>query len=409
MSISNIIDYMSFFFVGKYINQNKISTRNLAPNIDDKKDIFSKTAKLVNLSLNEEFPKYKQPKSTVEHLSDLLKSHDAQLHFSPFKRTKIRNNVNTLASYCSFESLSSISFNLLAPLKEKIIPVLDLKTKRFLLNILTGVNTESRELFNSVYSNQYSNRFVHYMASPANPDNIDKIKLFLIKKEDNTDYLENLNLLFANLMQKMLANPNDAGSDLRLYTDSMYHHSIGYVRDLDILKLPNRYISYVYDTKDISKHYTVSNFLLLDNLNLDPYYPNDAHADIIKSCISKCLSTENPKLDDANLNSLVNFPYNGSRIILEKDLVTSLKDRYQKVTIQVAEHTSKYIQLCKTSIRGETFYILGTNTENPFDEIAKIPLHITCKLKAPSLQSSAAYESFMTILKQNLSIIFENT
>ncbi len=406
MSISNIIDYMSFFFVGKYINQNGISTRNLAPKIDDKKDIFSKTAKLVNLSLNEEFPKYKQPKSTVGHLSDLLKSHDAQLHFSPFKRTKTRNNVDTLASYCSFESLSSISFNLLSSLKDKTIPVLDLKTKRFLLNILTGVNTESRELFNSVYSNQYSNRFVHYMASPAG---VDHIKLFLIKKEDNIDYLENLNLLFANLMQKTLANDNDAGSYLKLYTESVYNHSIGYLRDLDILKLPNRYISYVYDTKNISKHYNIHNFLLLDNLNLDSYYPNDAHADIIKSCISKCLSTENPKLDDANLNSLVNFPYNGSRIILEKDLVTSLKDRYQKVTIQVAEHTSKYIQLCKTSIRGETFYILGTNTENPFDEIAKIPLNITCKLKAPSLQSSAAYEGFMTILKQNLSIIFENT
>ena len=406
MSISNIIDYMSFFFVGKYINQNGISTRNLAPKIDDKKDIFSKTAKLVNLSLNEEFPKYKQPKSTVEHLSDLLKSHDAQLHFSPFKRTKTRNNVDTLASYCSFESLSSISFNLLSSLKEKTIPVLDLKTKRFLLNILTGVNTESRELFNSVYSNQYSNRFVHYMASPAG---VDHIKLFLIKKEDNIDYLENLNLLFANLMQKILANDNNAGSYLKLYTESVYNHSIGYLRDLDILKLPNRYISYVYDTKNISKHYNIHNFLLLDNLNLDSYYPNDAHADIIKSCISKCLSTENPKLDDKNLNSLVNFPYNGSRIILEKDLVTSLKDRYQKVTIQVAEHTSKYIQLCKTSIRGETFYILGTNTENPFDEIAKIPLNITCKLKAPSLQSSAAYEGFMTILKQNLSIIFENT
>lgn len=406
MSISNIIDYMSFFFVGKYINQNGISTRNLAPKIDDKKDIFSKTAKLVNLSLNEEFPKYKQPKSTVEHLSDLLKSHDAQLHFSPFKRTKTRNNVDTLASYCSFESLSSISFNLLSSLKEKTIPVLDLKTKRFLLNILTGVNTESLELFNSVYSNQYANRFVHYMASPAG---VDHIKLFLIKKEDNIDYLENLNLLFANLMQKTLANDNDAGSYLKLYTESVYNHSIGYLRDLDILKLPNRYISYVYDTKNISKHYNINNFLLLDNLNLDPYYPNDAHADIIKSCISKCLSTENPKLDDKNLNSLVNFPYNGSRIILEKDLVTSLKDRYQKVTIQVAEHTSKYIQLCKSSIRGETFYILGTNIENPFDEIAKIPLNITCKLKAPSLQSSAAYEGFMTILKQNLSIIFENT
>ena len=145
MSISNIIDYMSFFFVGKYINQNGISTRNLAPKIDDKKDIFSKTAKLVNLSLNEEFPKYKQPKSTVEHLSDLLKSHDAQLHFSPFKRTKTRNNVDTLASYCSFESLSSISFNLLSSLKDKTIPVLDLKTKRFLLNILTPftqINTQ---------------------------------------------------------------------------------------------------------------------------------------------------------------------------------------------------------------------------------------------------------------------------
>lgn len=406
MSISNIIDYMSFFFVGKYINQNGISTRNLAPKIDDKKDIFSKTAKLVNLSLNEEFPKYKQPKSTVEHLSDLLKSHDAQLHFSPLKRTKTRNNVDTLASYCSFESLSSISFNLLSSLKEKTIPVLDLKTKRFLLNILTGVNTESRELFNSVYSNQYSNRFVHYMASPAG---VDHIKLFLIKKEDNIDYLENLNLLFANLMQKILANDNNAGSYLKLYTESVYNHSIGYLRDLDILKLPNRYISYVYDTKNISKHYNIHNFLLLDNLNLDSYYPNDAHADIIKSCISKCLSTENPKLDDKNLNSLVNFPYNGYRIILEKDLVTSLKDRYQKVTIQVAEHTSKYIQLCKSSIRGETFYILGTNIENPFDEIAKIPLNITCKLKAPSLQSSAAYEGFMTILKQNLSIIFENT
>lgn len=406
MSISNIIDYMSFFFVGKYINQNGISTRNLAPKIDDKKDIFSKTAKLVNLSLNEEFPKYKQPKSTVEHLSDLLKSHDAQLHFSPFKRTKTRNNVDTLASYCSFESLSSISFNLLFSLKEKTIPVLDLKTKRFLLNILTGVNTESRELFNSVYSNQYSNRFVHYMASPAG---VDHIKLFLIKKEDNIDYLENLNLLFANLMQKILANDNDAGYYLKLYTQSVYNHSTGYLRDLDILKLPNRYISYVYDTKNISKHYNINNFLLLDNLNLDSYYPNDAHADIIKSCISKCLSTENPKLDDKNLNSLVNFPYNGSRIILEKDLVTSLKDRYQKVTLHTNEHVSKYIQLCKTSIRGETFYILGTNTENPFDEIARIPLNITCKLKAPSLQSSAAYEGFMTILKQNLSIIFENT
>ena len=87
---------------------------------------------------------------------------------------------------------------------------------------------------------------------------------------------------------------------------------------------------------------------MLDNLNLDPYYPNDAHADIIKSCISKCLSTENPKLDDKNLNSLVNFPYNGSRIILEKDLVTSLKDRYQKLLfklLSILVNTYSFVKL----------------------------------------------------------------
>lgn len=46
--IVNFPSYMSFFFTGAYSNSNGYSTRNIAPNLSDIKDICSKTSKLLN-------------------------------------------------------------------------------------------------------------------------------------------------------------------------------------------------------------------------------------------------------------------------------------------------------------------------------------------------------------------------
>ena len=52
--INNFPSFIAFFFIAKYANSNKISTRNLAPNIDDIIDIKNKCSKTLNLVLKHE-------------------------------------------------------------------------------------------------------------------------------------------------------------------------------------------------------------------------------------------------------------------------------------------------------------------------------------------------------------------
>lgn len=52
--INNFPSFIAFFFIAKYANSNKISTRNLAPKIDNIADIKNKCSKTLNLILKHE-------------------------------------------------------------------------------------------------------------------------------------------------------------------------------------------------------------------------------------------------------------------------------------------------------------------------------------------------------------------
>lgn len=52
--INNFPSFIAFFFIAKYANTNKISTRNLAPDIDNMADIRNKCSKTLNLVLKHE-------------------------------------------------------------------------------------------------------------------------------------------------------------------------------------------------------------------------------------------------------------------------------------------------------------------------------------------------------------------
>lgn len=170
MSYANLKDYMSFFFVAKYINSNGLSSRNIAPDINSKADIYTKTAKLVNQASKHIFSKFNT--LILQNVdNDFVNSLDLNVFFKNSSRVKNRNQMSSLPTYSQFNSNFVTRVNFLQPKSEYIHNFNERYIKAFYLSLVFGANVTSTQLFRSVYQNNYGavgfvNRF------NDNPDSV---------------------------------------------------------------------------------------------------------------------------------------------------------------------------------------------------------------------------------------------
>ena len=170
MSYANLKDFMSFFFVAKYINGNGLSSRNIAPDINSKADIYTKTAKLVNQVSKHVFSKFNT--LILENTDDaFVNPLNLHVSFNNSSRIKNRNQMSSLPAYSQFNSNFVTRVNFLQPKAEYIHDFNERYIKSFYLSLIFGANITSTQLFRSVYQNNYAavgfiNRF------NDNPDSV---------------------------------------------------------------------------------------------------------------------------------------------------------------------------------------------------------------------------------------------
>ncbi len=164
MNYANVRDFMSFFFVGKYVNSNNISARNIAPDINSKPDIYTKTAKLVNMATKSIFSKYNALDKDRLVLSNVIRGEtidqfiadaDPVVLLKNAARKKNRTQNTSLTSYAQFSYEYFIKLCFLQARLDTIELFNDDYVKRFYLSLLFGANIVSPELFGTVYRNSY--------------------------------------------------------------------------------------------------------------------------------------------------------------------------------------------------------------------------------------------------------------
>lgn len=417
MSISNIVDYMSFFFIAKYVNSSGISARNVAPDFEDKKDIYSKAAKLINSTINLEFAKYKFPKKLLPEEENVDKNtlvntlfglHDAKVNFQPLKRVK-SNNQNTLSSYCQYKSTSTLDFNLLSSFKDFAIPITEIQTKNFFVNLLTGVDVSNPVLFRAVYPGSYYSRHVNNF---TNSEYIDNLKMFLFKKPLNVR-VDNPNHIIA-IMMSAVSGKNILNSDAaspfsyEMVSNGINHYSYGGSNPDDIIS-PDNYSIYYYNVNAISRNNTRTDFVVLDNMKINDYY-SPHYVGIIHSCLVSCLNNEDHKLSPKNIEDIKNLtfqhvPANISDEETANRVRHSLKEKFFK--FPASGFYGKYIHICRLLINHEYVYFCMTNVENVFEERAKVVLTTNFRVNNNALTSSENFKNAMLGLNESLNNYFE--
>jgi len=417
MNIENIASYMSFFFTAKYINQNGISARNVAPNFDDKKDIFSKTAKLVNLSINHMFSNFRSFHMPKEMLSSVLqkndisdefvlqvnnsiKARDTNLQTAPFKRINNRN-VKSISEYCSFISKSKISFNIFNNYKDFFTPITDTKTKEFISSVLIGSNFSPLN-FNSIYTNSYNDYFVHRFFSENKFNNLK----FFILDEEKINLFDDMSVFLNNI--SMLHRYNTSNEDY--YSISNLFNTMHYNNDTygyaPVIGDNIKYHINRYNITQLSKYNSYADFLILSSYNLDNIYQNVNAQNILKKCFNAVGTDENHRLSAQNVNALEDLNY--INFINNDKNSFNIRIKYQKIRSYLAIE-SKFIEFVKFTIDNKSYFICITNSHDLFSEKGSMALDIELRLKPKVFNSSADYSNFISSLRSEATSIFGST
>lgn len=409
MSFSNIQDFMSFFFVGKYINTEGISVRNIAPSLNDKKDIFSKTAKLVNLAINHNL----QSKNSLnyrnaenpnleETTNAFFDEFQIKVSFQPSKRiqagTRGRNQNNLLLSdYCSFTAPCTLTAKPLARLANDFVQITNPDAKRFYGSLIAGSYIGNETLLGTVYNNYYNNHMMSFFTKLAQPTQHEHYKMMMFNSEgDLHKYLRDffkftqtrpLPPFAANNggMHASFNAPRVQNGDLDNYTNTEFYLTLSETRTD---RWHNERVVLLLDHMDITSYYSVANGLVLSKLH-QTFKENNY------------VIPPNNVLDIANMNYSLRTN-NGQHTRSEK--FRMIPKRY----MGNGQAPTPFIYIFKMVMpRNQTAYILMTNIENVFDASYVLNMDIGFRYSAASFASSESFRVAAEATKNHIDTYFK--
>lgn len=326
MNIANFIDYMSFFFVGKYVNTNNISTRNIAPDLDNKKDIYQKTAKLINMALNDFFSKKYSfscnqnvfinlaflntfNSFTPETLVSDFSSVDLNINLTKSERRKSNNQLESLANYTRYTNALEFSISPFTKNINNFIKVTDEHSLSFLMKMIFCIDINSTTY--PSYSGTSVTNFINKLRN-------NEINVFISKRKYTNSFFNVLQFISNKLRFYSLIRPDipntgfNLNPSLRFLHSPMVRFSLFNPRDDDYQSKKSFHSSILDKTR--------CKTLELVSLDLDKFYQEGHHKDGLIKNIN--LIQNNSKIDLNFIHELVNNHESGS-VSLKKTSVFS--------------------------------------------------------------------------------------
>ena len=407
MSFSNIQDYMSFFFIGKYVNGENISVRNIAPSLEDRKDILSKTAKLVNLAINFNLtPKnslnYTNPENPELEASTnaFLNEFQVNVGFAAAKRrstTGRNNNPLALSTYCKFRSEGLITAKPLGNLANDFVQITDVNARRFYGSLIAGAYIGNTNTVRAAYEHYYGNHMTHFFTALGTENQFASYKMMMFNKEDDVHkYLRD----FYGFVYNYRLPPRAEENNNALVSFERIHQVT--LRDTDDFN--NKEFTLILSQEKTNRWNTTNTVMILDHMDVTSYY--SVANGLILAKFNQIFQQNNYVVPQDNIQDIERFTYS-----TRSATGGQRNEKFRNISrayVQDQLAPTPFVYIVKIVMpRNQCAYVLMTNLPEPFQAVYECPIALEFGFRQAAFDSSQNFKLAAESVKNYLGQYFK--